>query len=257
MKTIFFLSLSILITSGVLSQNRSKFHHIIKKTKVDNNYLPLIYKDKNGKVQTVTICSKQLKGVITLDKGVPVIDFWAITDANFATNPNCISKNTELGRFEIDLSRDNVGSPTRYIKVPFRAWTFGIGTTPFRFRPKTDSSFSTVSSNLGISFSYGKTWGYSKISPRAITNFSLTAGPFIGLSSVDLKKSTVNNPSSWKTDRTNVALSYGINAVFARNNLGFVISVGFDNNFGQDSKKWSYQNKPWFGLGINTNLGIF
>ncbi len=247
----------LLFASSLLGQNRSKFHHIIKKSDIESGYLPLVYKDKDGKVQNVTLCSNKLNGIITLDKGIPVIDFWAITDNDFADKPNCISRNTELGRFELDLSRKKVGDPTRYVKVPFTAWTFGVGTTPFRYRPKADSSFSTVSSNLGLSINYGKTWGVSKISPRAITNLSFTVGPFIGLSSVDLKKSTVTNPSSWKTDRTNVAVSYGINAIVARNNLGFVFSIGFDNNFGQDSDKWSYQNRSWFGLGINTNLGIF
>ncbi|WP_064198653.1 MULTISPECIES: hypothetical protein [Emticicia] len=247
----------LLLVNSLFGQNRSNFHHIIKKAHIESHYLPLVYKDKNGKVQNVTVCSPKLDGIITLDKGVPVIDFWAIIDSEHADKPNCISKNTELGRFELDLSRKTVGDPTKYVIVPFTAWTFGVGTTPFRYRPKADSSSSTVSSNLGLSISYGKTWGVSKISPRSITNLSFTIGPFLGLSSVDLKKSTVKNPSTWKTDRTNVAFSYGINAIVARNNLGLVFSLGFDKNLGQDSNKWSYQNKPWFGLGINTNLGIF
>lgn len=239
-------------------QNRSKFHHKIKKSYIDNGYLKLVYKDKAGNIKNVTVCSDELKGIISLDKGVPVIDFWSITNDEFSDDPNCISNDTELGRFEIDLStRNKVGDPTKYIIVPFRAWTWGVGTNPFRFRPKSDSSFSTVSSSLSVSINYGRTFGWSTISPRAMNNYSITFGPFIGLSSIDLKKSTVENPSSWKTDRTNVAFTYGINTIFARNNFGIVLSLGFDNNFGENAKQWSYQNKPWFGIGINTSIGLF
>ncbi|SHF27708.1 hypothetical protein SAMN05444377_1066 [Flavobacterium fontis] len=240
------------------AQNRSNFYHKIKKEDIDSGYLKLIYRDKSGASKDISVCGKYLKGIITLDKGVPVIDFWSITDDKYSSQANCISNNTELGRFEIDLTpRNKVGDPTNYIVVPFRAWTWGVGATPFRYRPKTEASFSTISTSLGVTINYGRTFGWSTISPRAINNFSITVGPFIGLSSVDLKKSTVKSPTTWTTDRTNAAFTYGINSIFARNNFGLVLSLGFDNNFGENSKEWSYQNRPWFGIGINTSLGIF
>src|SRR5690606_29465646 len=103
-------------------------------------------------------------------------------------------------------------------------WTWGVGTTPFRYRPKADSSAATISAALSVSVSFGPTFGWSTISPRAIINWSITPSAFVGVSSADLKKSTVKSPSTWTTDRTNVALNYGISAIIARNNFGFVIS---------------------------------
>lgn len=258
MKPTLLLFFVFIFATSTLAQNRSKFYHKIKKNDIDSGKLKLVYKYKNGVKKDILVCGKYLKGIITLDKGVPVIDFWSIADDKNSKDDSCISNNTELGRFEIDLTpRSKVGDPTNYIIIPFRAWTWGVGATPFRYRPKTETSFSTISSSLGVTINYGKTLGWSTISSRAINNFSVTVGPFVGMSSVDLKKSTVKSPTTWTTDRTNAAFTYGINSIFARNNFGLVLSIGFDNNFGENSKQWSYQNRPWFGIGINTSLGIF
>ncbi|MDQ3844692.1 MAG: hypothetical protein M3342_11850 [Bacteroidota bacterium] len=257
MRRIYILILVLITTTAACSQNRLKIHHIIRKSAVESGYLPLIYKDKENKPQSVSLCSENLYGIIRIDQGVPVIDFWPITNNDYAANPGCISKNTELGRFEIDLSRKKVGDAVRYIKVPFSGWIFGIGTTPFRFRPKTEILPSTVSSQIGINLSYGKYFGYTKVSQRSLTNYGLIIGPFAGVTSVRLEKATVKNPDTWIIDRTNAALTYGINIAVTRNNLGIVISWGYDKNFGRDAAYWGYQNKPWLGIGINTYLGIF
>lgn len=131
-----------------------------------------------------------------------------------------------------------------------------IGTTPFRFRPTTQNLASAVTSQVGLNLSYGKYIGYSKISQQAITNYGLIIGPFAGITAVRLEKSTVKSPANWIVDRTNVALTYGINVALTRNNLGIVLSFGCDTNFGKDADLWGYQNKPWVGIGINTYLGI-
>ncbi|WP_411274201.1 hypothetical protein [Daejeonella sp.] len=258
-KIIFLLILSFFLSATTFAQNRSKFYHKIKRADIESGYLKLVYTNKSGAKEDISLCSEYLKGVITLDKaGVPVVDFWSITDDNNSDFSKCISNGTELGKFEIDLSpRKTIGDSTKYIVVPFRAWTWGVSATPFRYRPKTGNTFSTISSSLGVNLNYGRTFGWSTISPRAINNFSTTVGPFIGLSSVDLKKSTVKSPTTWTTDRTNAAFTYGMNAIFARNNFGLVLSIGFDNNFGENSNEWSYQKKAWFGIGVNTSLGIF
>ncbi len=253
---VYIFILMTVVVSAALGQSRSKIHHIIKKSAVESGYLPLIYKDKENKPQPVSLCSDKLYGIIRIDRDMPVVDFWAITNNDYASDLHCISKNTELGRFEIDLSRKKVGDPVRYIKVPFSGWLFGIGTTPFRFRPKTESLPSAVSSQVGINFSYGKYVGFSKVSQRAITNYGLIIGPFAGITEVRLEKGTVKNPDNWVADRTNAALTYGINIALTRNNLGIVLSLGHDHNFGKDAEYWGYQNKPWIGIGINTYLGI-
>jgi len=255
------IKISILIlalgaSSAILGQGRFKIHHIIKKSAIESGYLPLIYKDKENKLQPVSICSDKLYGIVRISEGVPVVDFWPIINDGYANNSHCISKNTELGRFEIDLSRKKVGDPVRYVKVPFSGWIFGIGTTPFRFRPKTKSFPSAVSSQIGINATYGKYVGYSRVSESAIINYGLIVGPFAGITEVRLEKSTVINPDRWIEDRTNSAFTYGLNIALTRNNLGIVISLGLDHNLGSNSKDWAYQNKPWIGIGVNTYLGV-
>lgn len=252
----YILILTVVAVSTAQGQGRFKIHHIIKKSAIESGYLPLIYKDKQDKLQPLSLCSDKLYGIIRIDQGVPIVDFWPITNNDYATDPHCVSKNTELGRFEIDLSRKKVGDPVRNIKVPFSGWIFGIGTTPFRLRPKTESLPSAVSSQVGINFSYGKYVGYSKVSQRAITNYGLIIGPFVGITAVRLEKGTVKNPDNWVTDRTSAALTYGINIALTRNNVGIVLSLGYDHNFGKDAAYWGYQNKRWVGIGINTYLGI-
>jgi hypothetical protein len=131
---------------------------------------------------------------------------------------------------------------------------------PMRIRAKTDSSNSTVSATLSLSLGFGYTFGWSKITGRSMNNYSVTLAPFLGLSSAELKKETVKTPKIWDANKTftrfNPAISYGFSATFARNNFGFVISGGFDHAFGEMADQWSYQNKFWVGLGVNTNLGI-
>lgn len=249
------LALGFSITA--FGQGRFKIHHIIKRSAVESGHLPLVYKDRENKLQPVSICSDKLYGIVRIDQGIPVVDFWPITNDDHAEDPLCISKNTELGRFEIDLSRKKVGDKEKHLKVPFSGWILGIGTTPFRFRPKTKYIPSSVSSQIGVNVTYGKYVGYSRVTQKAIINHGLIIGPFVGVTGVRLEKSVVINPDYWTTDRTNAAFSYGMNIALTRNNLGIVLSIGCDHNFGRDAKDWGYQDKPWIGIGVNTYLGVF
>ena len=70
------------------------------------------------------------------------------------------------------------------------------------------------------------------------------------------KKETVTNPQALTRNQDNVALSYGVNAMFGRNNFGISLSLGFDVSVGKNSDLWIYQNKPWLGIGVSTNLGL-
>lgn len=257
MKSAYLLILGMAACITAFGQNRIKIHHIIRRSAIENGYLPLLYKDKENKPQPISLCSEKRYGVIRIDQDVPVIDFWPITNNDDTTDPHCISKNTELGRFELDLSRKKVGDPVRSVNVPFSGWIFGIGTTPFQFRPKTKNMPSAVSAQTGINLTYGKCVGFSKIRQRAITNYGLIIGPFVGITEVRLEKGTVTNPDNWDADRTNAALTYGVNVALTRNSLGIVLSFGYDHNFGKDAQYWGYQNKFSLGIGINTYLGIF
>lgn len=251
-------------------QNSSKFHHKLSQAIIDSAEFVLRAKTSHFTKDSILIddFKKMYIGdglvrscILSLDgKGGITVDFWRIVDSIYDGVDTIVNRKTKTLSFTLTDGRKNIGQATKVIKVPFSAWTWSVGTTPVRYRFKTDSSLSTVSTALSISFSYGYTFGKSVITSRAINHKSITIAPFIGLVSADLKKETVKTPKIWDaaktTTQTNVAFSYGLSGTFARNNLGIVVSVGFDHMFGSKSDQWSYQDKPWIGLGINTNLGI-
>jgi hypothetical protein len=251
------------------AQNRLRFRHIIRAADVQSGKIPLIYVTKINGVETtfnlsgpdnsngpVKMCS-DLEGIITTGSGgLANVDFFTITSQPGA--PACINKDTRLGAFYLDLRRSTLGDATKVIKVPFKARAFSIATVPFRYRFETDSSYATVTTNLSASLQFGWTNGFSLITHRAINHFHLTLGPFIGVTSVELKESTVKHPSKMKgISRNNIGVSYGGSATLGRNNFGLVFSVGADHGFGKFHKEWSYQDKIWIGLGINTSMGFF
>jgi len=264
--TISFVFLSTLC----FGQNSSKFHHKLSQEIIDSAGFILRGKTSHFTKDSISIddFKKMYVGkglvrscILSLDgKGGIAIDFWRIVDSLNDNVDTIVNRKTKTLSFVLTDSRKNIGQATKVIKVPFSALTWSVGTTPVRYRFKTDSSLSTVSTALSISISYGYTFGKSTITSRAINNKSITIAPFIGLVSADLKKETVTTPKIWDaaktTTQTNVAFSYGLSTSFARNNLGLVVSLGFDHMLGSMSEFWSYQDKPWIGLGINTNLGI-
>jgi hypothetical protein len=255
----------------LFAQNRAKFHHIIKRSRVLSGNLPLVYNDgvnDHFLYPRVTpagtlppdpnfqVCS-DLQAIVTLSStGTANVDIFSFTSPS--PNPNCIGNTTPLGSFRLNIARSNLGDPSYVYKIPFKAKTWSVATVPFRYRFKTDSSFSTVTTNLSASLNYGWTiWGESRLTHRMISHYSIIGGPFVGVTSIDLKKSTVKNPYSWATDRTNIGISYGASFTLARNNFGVVLSIGADHVLGKQNKQWSYQDKPWIGLGVNTSLGLF
>lgn len=252
--------------SFILAQNRARFHHVIKKADVESGILPLVYNDgkphklygKDRDSNFIKLCS-DLDAIVTLgSSGTANVDIFSFTSNDALP---CINMSTPLGTkvsFILDITRDSIGDLTYVYKIPFKLKTWSVATVPFRYRFKTDSSFSTVTTNLSASLSYSwSLFGRSILTHRLMSNYYILVGPFVGLTSIDLKKSTVKRPSSWTSDRTDIGMSYGASFTFGRNNFGLVLSLGLDHAFGKQSKQWSYQDKPWFGLGINTSLGLF
>jgi hypothetical protein len=252
----------LMVASITTAQNRARFHHKISLSQIESGYLPLVYNDGTSDFKLYQhlsdsvhrVCS-DLDGIVSVASGTVSIDFFSVTGPS--PDSPCINNTTKLGTFTLDLKREKLGDPTFAVWIPFRAWTWSLATVPFRYRFKTDSSFATVSTALSASVSFGRTFGWSNVTHRAMNNYSVTVGPFVGVTSVDLKKPTVKNPAAWTSDRTNFAVSYGLSVTLARNNFGIVISAGADRAYGEQHEEWSYQNKPWIGIGINASMGLF
>jgi hypothetical protein len=246
---------------GVKAQNIKNFYYIIKKEDVDSGRLKLIYKDQNDSLRPLQMCHPTLKAEgFYIENGVPIFHFRRIPSSQYDTVANCISNNTPLGHFEIDVRKRRIGDPHTVAKIPFRAVNWNASLTLFKIRPAQQGhpvfAVSDPASML-LSVVYGYTLGYSKIDHESITNYYCTLGPFAGITSASLTSETVTNPLLLAQEQNNVAFSYGISAVLGRNNFGFSLSLGFDASVGQNSSWWIYQNKPWLGIGVSTSLGMF
>ena len=230
------------ITAFCFGQNNSKFHHKLSQNLVNTSHFMLkgkfSYYTKDSilidysKKMYIGDCLKR-NCIVSLDgKGGIIVDFWEINDSLYDNVDTIINRKTKTLSFVLTDGRKFIGEETKFIKIPFSALTWSVGTTPVRYRFKTDSSLSTISTALSISISYGYTFGKSTITSRAINNKSITIAPFLGLVSADLKKETVATPKAWEasktTTQTNAVFSYGLLTTFAKNNLGLVISYGFD-----------------------------
>lgn len=256
-----FSLLILLLTSlSASSQNTKNFYYLIKKQSVDNGKLRIIYRDTNGVIQPVKMCYPKLKAEgLSMENGVPVFHFERIPSSEFDTLSNCISNNTSPGQFEIDVKKKKVGDPKVVVKLPFHAWNWNISLIPYRIRfPQNgDPVYAEASADaLAVSVMYGYTLGYAKITHESINHYYLTIGPFAGLTSADLNGNTVTNVSLLAKDQSNLAISYGLSTMLGRNNFGFSFSFGFDASMGKSSYLWIYQNKPWVGVGVSTNLGL-
>ncbi len=260
MKAIKIAGLLIFIHSATLvdAQNSRNFYYLIRKKDVESGKLKLIYNSPDGSVKPLKMCYTALKAEdLQLSNGVPVFHFEAIPSNRYDSISNCISNKTPLGGFEIDVSKRKIGDKNIIAKIPFRAWNWGISILPYRMRFPQDSLPLTSDSKVDLSIMYGYTSGFAKINHESITHYYCTGSAFAGLSTAKLEKETVTNPNRLKQNQSNVALSYGANIMFGRNNFGVSLSLGYDIALGQNASLWIYQNKPWIGVGFSTNFGMF
>lgn len=251
---------AIFLTKNVNGQIGS--HNILKQSTIEKYCFEL---QKAGK--SARIC-KDYNAVISVSNGIISVDFWDLDDREKCETVTIQGKGTVEGidyntppseKITLTDKRASYSDPVSVLKLPFRSWTVGLNTLPFRYRAPVTvegnrvSGTATTAFNLAVNF--GRTWGYSYITSRAINTRTLTVGVFGGPSSTDLKKSTVRNPNTWITDRTNATIIYGLNAVLARNTLGVVFAVGFEQALGELSSEWIYNNQPFVAFGVNTSFG--
>lgn len=259
---IFLLFLSLFLLTSVLSyaQNSKNFYYIIRKKDIESGKLKIIYRDQHDSVQPIKMCYPSLRAEgLYIDNGTPSFHFEAIPSSKYDSIPDCISNNTQMGHFEIDIKKRKIGDPSVKTKIPFRAfnWNASLMLYKIRFAPHNPPYAVSDPASMLVSVTYGYTFGYAKISHESISHYYLTIGPMIGLTSAALNGSTVNNPAVLTQEQSNVAFSYGISTIWGRNNFGLTLSCGFDMSIGPNSGLWIYQNKPWLAFGVNTSIGMF
>jgi hypothetical protein len=250
----------LIIISSIKTTAQIKFRHYLSQAILKDAGFEIKYPNVNDTNVRLTLRGVK-QGVITVSGNKIIFDIWQ--DRSRTNIINEIDSNTLLDRsttgFQILDGRQRVGLPTRVLSVPFKCFTIGLNTFPFRYRPRivladTIKAIGSVGSNFNLAFSIGITKGISKITTRGITNYSFTSGIFIGPSSAEIKKENSKTPSRILLNQTNATIAYGLNFVFARNNLGLVVAIGADKALGRNASEWIYDNKLWFGFGINANF---
>lgn len=242
----------------VKAQNAGHIYYIIRKSEVENGQIPLVYRDSSGNVNPLQMCYPKLKAEeLTMQGGIPVFHFDRIPSSQYDSVSDCISNSTPLGRFEIDVTKRRIGDINLVVKIPYRAWNWGLSVIPYRIRFGQGSIPASAENKIDFSATFGYTRGFAAVNHERITNYHTTAGVFLGMTSASLKKATVKNLTSLDSDQTNIAASYGLALTFGRNRFGISFSLGWDTAIGPLSSQWIYQNKPWLGIGVSSSIGPF
>ena len=213
-----------MLTTTLFGQNRIKFSHRLSQKKIDNaGFVLLASNPATGKYTDILKIggTNRLGCIIKLDRdGNIFVDFWQIKSNKDGFKGQAGIVNSETN-FNIDnlpkLSdgRTKVGEPTKVLYVPFNGLTFRVAAIPFRLRFKEEIS-STEKSNVTVisprpdfAITSGWTVGKSVITNRSIINYSAILGPFIGLSSAEIKNGVVKSGTElFGTSKVKLMLLY-------------------------------------------------
>lgn len=267
MKKILFILFGVFLAN--LSYSQIWFHHIVNQNKIEKKYGFKLQKVKTIQpsvdtpfqrtiISDVSLCKKRW-GVLSLSNNQINFDIWKLNDST-TCGQNGIDSSIGISTLRFTDTRVTYGRPTLVMWVPFQSINLGLNTLPYRRRnTSTQNNGTTIvpsqgTSAFSLAFNAGYTFGWSQITTRAITNWSLTLGGYFGPSTADLRKETVENPSTWITNQTNATINYGFNLILARNNLGLVFAYGIEKAIGSKKEQWIYNNVPYFGFGINTSF---
>lgn len=247
------------------SQTRFRFHYKISNAKalqLQTNGMPIVDADGNE----MTICgTTKLKVFIKNDAKQLDIDPYSIKDSRINsryedTDPcynqfGVINSNTKMP-LSIKFNRKLVGDPTISIKIPYETFLVGFHSIGIKFRPKvTDhldverkATVTAAALNLGISAGYSR--GYTAFTSRSANSYSVTVSGSFGFSSADFSKEPLKEAADLTGVGSRLILSPAGSIIFARNDLGLIVSYGWDFMTGKSGSKWAYHGKPFFGLGL-------
>lgn len=127
-----------------------------------------------------------------------------------------------------------------------------IFTTPFKVRPaqenvKQSATSSLKNASLNFSLITLKWDRYFYNNTQSKYNFS--AGIFVGPNVEELNAENTDGQITIKSSQ--LFMSTGLSLIFSYNGVAFtIIPLGFDIGTTTDSKKFIYNEKNWFGIGI-------
>lgn len=249
-----------------LGQNRAGFQYKLRQTCVDNSGWSLAWDRKGAAPLPYQVCSKRLKVLLgPVGMKIPV-DVWSFTSAESVTDTTavrpCVDGTLRVNTPDSQLvllhpERTTLSDPIRNLRLGYTGWVFGASAIAARVRFAVDELPETGVSGFNFAFFAGRTWGKAFINPRRIIHAGITLAPFVGVSTTDMRKSAFKDQTAWVSDRTAMTVNYGGNVIISRNQLGLVLSYGYESVLGPNSDQWVYNWNPWLGIGVAANLGIF
>ncbi|SDE31559.1 hypothetical protein [Niabella drilacis] len=134
-----------------------------------------------------------------------------------------------------------------YTSIPKREFVFGTITYLARIRPAVKGFSGNWSTDLNLGIAYGikqnlnKDWGIAALG---------------GLSFSKIIIDSLSTSPSINTNIEKVALSPTINVLFNYKKFYIGLGVGFDwiNSDSEESKRWIYNKKPFYAIGLGINL---
>jgi len=250
------------------AQNRLGFRYKLKQHRVDEAGWKIQWRTNTGGITDYQVCSKKIHVLLGgAGEQIP-LDIWSFTNSPdldttlIKANSACISYRTPANTTDDRMllqhpSRKTLGDPVRPLWLGYTGWAFGVSSIVARVRFAVDGYDELGTAGFNFAFYGGRMWGQASITPRRITHLGVVVGPLLGMSTTDLKKSTVKDPDEWTTDRTALTVNYGGNVILTRNGFGLMFSLGYETPLGPDRKQWIYNENLWFGVGVTASLGIF
>lgn len=209
------------------------------------------------------------KMLVTLKDGVLLVDPWSIKDdINMAKDTirgrefhtTYLSKRTEAV-LQIKLKRADLEQVTQVVKLPYRAWVVTVNTLGIKVRPSVSDSLkknyaTNTYSGFNLGISAGHSFGHTAFTHRTQISTSHTFSGGLGFSSINLSREPLYTDITVNASQNNFTLSPNLSYTLARNDIGFMLSAGFDVMTGAHADSWLYQRKFFWGFGVSVGLKV-
>ncbi|MEM6686582.1 MAG: hypothetical protein AAF617_12445, partial [Bacteroidota bacterium] len=185
----------------------------------------------------------QLFKVVFKDDNYVYIHFFNYKDKNSQEQKKYVEDGTS--KF-FRVKKDIFEETTDKMYSRYAGETFGVVSIPFKIRLGADD-FET-NANIGLNLGLRYRWN-RRLEDRWILQ------PIIGIGISDIPLNEQNSNVEEAENRTAMSLSLGLMLNISKDvNLGVFCGVDRLNKANQ-SVQWKYQDKGWFGIGINIGFG--